>query len=157
MGNTKELTVTASTAKDSTKNVAASLVGGDNAVGDHKRCASYVVGNYADGDIVVLIVAVALACDLANGIEKSANGINLKEVTNALHYAGKSFKTHTCIDILLCKLGVVALTVVIELGEYVVPDLHKSIAIASGLTIGRAAAPLKSAVEVDLGARTART
>ena len=116
-----------------------------------------MVGNHADGDIVVLIVAVGLACNLANGVKYSANGVYLKEVVHALHNAGKSFKTHARVDILLIKLGIIAVAVVVELGEYVVPYLHKSVTVTAGLTIGRSASVLQSAVEVNLRAGAAGT
>ena len=157
MVDAEELTVAASAADNSTKNVAASLVGGDNAVGDHKHSASGVVGDNADGDIVVSIVAVGLARDSANVVDYLTDGVNLEHIVNALHYASETLKAHTGVDVLLCKLGVVAVAIVVELREYVVPDLHKSVAIASGLTVGRAATVLESAVEVDLGAGAART
>ena len=116
-----------------------------------------MVGDNTDGYIVLCILSVFLTRNSAYGIENFSHGINLEKVINPLHYAGKSLKSHTRIYILLRKLGVVAVTVVIKLGEYVVPDLHKSIAIASGLAILGAASVLDSAVEVYLGARAART
>jgi hypothetical protein len=116
-----------------------------------------VVGDNADGDVIVLIVAVLFAGDLANLADDLLNGVDLEHIVNALHYASKTLKTHTGVNVLLRELGVVALTVVVELGEYVVPDLHKAVAVATGLTVGRAAAIFDSAVEIDFGARTAGT
>ena len=78
MIDSKELTVTASAADDSAENVAASLIGGNNGVGDHKHCAADVVGDNADGNIVVLIIAVLLAGDLANLTDNLLNGVNLE-------------------------------------------------------------------------------
>ena len=153
----EKLTVTAGTADNSTKNVAASLVGGDNAVGDHKGSRSYVVGNNTDRNVVIMLGTVGLACDLTNAVKKGTNGINLKEVADTLHYAGKTLKSHTRIDILLSELGIIALAVVVELGEYVVPDLHKSVTVTAGLTVGAAAAELLAAVKVDLRAGAAGT
>ena len=154
---TKELTVTASAAKNSAENVTTSLVRGDNAVANHKRCASYMVGNNSYRNVVVLIITVFFACNFANGIEYLSYSVNLKEIVNSLHNAGKTLKTHTGIYVFLSKLGVIAVTVVVELRENVVPDFHKSIAIASGLALGRTAAVLNSAVKINLRARTART
>ena len=157
MIDAEELTVAASATDDSAENVAAALVGGDNGVGDHKHCGADVVGDNADRNIVVLIIAVLLAGDLANLTDNLLNGVDLEHIVNALHYASKALKAHTGVDVLLCELGVVALAVVVELGEYVVPNLHEAVAVAAGLTVGRATAVLDSAVEVDLGARTAGT
>ena len=153
--NAEKLTEAASAAKDSTKDISSALVRGDNAVAYHKRSASDMVGNNADRDIVLGVVSVALARNSANSIKYLSYGIYLKEVVHALHYASKTLKTHTRIYILLNKLCVVAVSVVIELGEHVVPDLHKAVTVATRLTVGRAAAVLLAAVKINLRARTA--
>ena len=116
-----------------------------------------MVGDNADGNVILFVVAVLLAGDSADLADNLLNGVNLEHIVNALHYASKTLKTHTGVDVLLCELGVVAVTVVVELGEYVVPDLHIAVAFAAGLAVGRATAVLFAAVEVDLGARTAGT
>ena len=116
-----------------------------------------MVRDNADGDIVVLIVAVRLAGDLAGLVDDLTDGVNLEHIVNALHYASETLKSHTGVDILLRKLCVVAVTVVVELRENVVPNLHKAIAIAAGLTVGASAAVLFSAVKIDLGAGSAGT
>ena len=85
------------------------------------------------------------------------NGVNLKDIVNALHNTSKSFKSHTGIYILLSELCIVAVSVIVKLREYVVPDLHVSVALTAGLTFGRAAAVLFASVKVYLGARTAGT
>ena len=153
----KELTVTASATENAAQNVAATLVGGDNAVGDHKGSGTDVVGNNTNGNIGVLIDAVFLACDSTNVVKHLANGVNLKHVVNALHYASETLKTHAGIDVLLCELGVGAIPHVVELSEYVVPNFHKAVAVTTGLAIGRATAILNAAVKIDFGARAART
>ena len=114
-----------------------------------------MVGDNADRDVVLRIVSVLFTRNSADVINYLADGVDLEHIVNALHYASKTLKTHTGVDVLLRELGVVALTVVVELGEYVVPDLHKAVAVATGLTVGRAAAIFDSAVEIDLGARSA--
>ena len=49
------------------------------------------------------------------------------------------------------------MTVVVKLGEYVVPDFHEAVAIAAGTAVRITAAVLDTAVKVDFGAGTART
>ena len=44
---------------------------------------------------------------------------------------GQTLQTHAGVDVLLGQLGVVALAVVVELGEDVVPDLHIAVAVAA--------------------------
>ena len=116
-----------------------------------------MVGYNSYGYVVVIVFAVLFACIFADGIEYASYGIDFKEVINTLHYARKSFKSHTGIYILLFKLGIVAVAVVIELRENVVPDFHISVAVAAGFAVGFAAAVFFAAVKVYFGTGTART
>ena len=155
--NAEKLTVTASAANDTAKHVAASLVGGDHAVRDHKHGATNMVRNDTDRNVVLGIGSVGLAGNAANGINHLADRIDLKHIVHALHDAGETLKTHTRIDVLLYKLGIVAVSVVVKLRENVVPDLHVTIALTAGLAVRRATAVLFTAVKVDLRAGTAGT
>ena len=83
--------------------------------------------------------------------------VNLKHAVNALHNAGETLKTHTGVYVFGGELCVVAVPVVIELRENVVPDFHIAVAIAAGLAIGLAAAVFFAAVKIDLRAGTAGT
>ena len=74
-----------------------------------------MVGDNTYGNVVVLVVAVFLTSNFADGIEYSSYGINLEEIVNPLHYAGKSLKAHSRIYVLLDELGIVSLTVIVEL------------------------------------------
>ena len=116
-----------------------------------------MVGNDTDGYIVLCVLTVGLARNGADGVEYLSDGVHLKEVVHALHNAGKTLKTHTGIDILLHELGVIAVAVIVELREDVVPDLHKAVTVTAGLAVGRAAAVFDSAVKVDLRAGAAGT
>ena len=110
-----------------------------------------------DGNVVLIVHAVGFAGDFDYLIEYLSYSVNLEHIVNALHYASETLQTHAGIDILMLKLGVSAVAHVIELREYVVPDFHVSVAVAAGLTVGFAAAVLFTAVEVNLGAGSARS
>ena len=84
------------------------------------------------------------------------NGVHLKDVVHALHNAGKSLKTHTCVDVLALHFLVVAVSVAVELAEYQVPDLDDTVAVAGLLEALEGTVGLAS-VEVDLGAGAAGT
>ena len=114
-----------------------------------------MVGADADRNVVVLVVSVGLARDRADGIEDLTDGIDLEHIINTLEDASETLETHAGVDVLLRELGVIAVAVVVELGEYVVPDLHEAVAVTAGLAVGRAAAASLAAVEVDLGAGAA--
>ena len=109
------------------------------------------------GHVCLCVVAVLYACDRANIVKDTAHRIHLKEVVNALHDAGEALKPHSGVDILLRKLGVVSGAVVVELREYVVPEFHVAVAVASRLAVRRMASEFLSAVKVYLGAGTAGT
>ena len=116
-----------------------------------------MVGDNANGDIRLCVLTVLDACNRAYCIEDLSDGVYLEEVVNVLHYASKTLKTHTCIDVLCSKLRIVALAVIVELREYVVPDLDKSVALAAGVAVGVTTCVLLATVEIDLGAGTAGT
>ena len=86
-------------------------------VADHKGRASDVVCDNADRDIVVLIDAVGLARYRTDGIQDLADGIDLEHIVYALHHASETLKSHSRVDILLLKLGIVAVAVIIKLRE----------------------------------------
>ena len=83
------------------------------------------------------------------------DGVNQKQVVNALHYAGKAFKAHSGVDVGMLKRSVVALAVALKLGENKVPDLNKAVAFAANVTVGLAAAFFVAAVKVYFGAGSA--
>ena len=74
-----------------------------------------MVGNNSDRYVVILVISIVLTRDSTNGIKYLSDGINLKEIVNALKDTRESLKTHACIYVLLNKLGVVAVAVVVEL------------------------------------------
>ena len=90
----------------------------------------------------------------ADVLEDVLNGVDLEQVVNALHYAGETLQTHAGVDVLVSHFSVVAVSVAVELGEYQVPDLDNSVAVACLLKALKGAVFLAS-VEVDLGAGTA--
>ena len=85
------------------------------------------------------------------------NGIDEEQVVYTLHYAGKTLKTHAGIDVGMVKRSVVAVAVVLKLGENEVPDLDKTVAFAADVTVGLAAAVFVAAVKIDFRTGTAGT
>ena len=116
-----------------------------------------MVGCNAQRNVLLCVGFIFNAGDIAYMLHDIFYGINLKEVVNPLHYASKTFKSHTGVYIFLFKLGIIAVAVVVKLGKYVVPNFHKTVAIATRLAIRRAAAVFFAAVKVNFGAGAART
>ena len=147
--------MTGGPAEDAAQDVPAALVRRDDAVGDHEGRAAHVVGDDADGDVAVMVLAVGAAGDLDDLIEDLAHAVDLEHVVDALHDAREAFEAHARVDVLVFEGLVGAVAHAVELREDVVPDLHIAVAVAAGPAVGLAAAVLFAAVEVDLGAGAA--
>ena len=140
-----------SAANKAAHNVARALVRRQNAVGGEESYRADMVGDNADGNVLLVVLAVGAARYPANVVADSLYGINVEYRVNALHHSSKTLKTHTCIYILLREGGVCAVLVALELGEYQIPEFHISVAVAAYCTAGLAAAVLFAAVEIYLG------
>jgi len=127
--------VSCGSSEQSAENVASALVGGENAVAYHECGASDMVGDNAQGDVLYGVSLVVNADDGAYLLEDILNGVDLEQVVNVLHYACETLQTHAGVDVLGLELGVVAVAVVVELGEYVVPDLDDTVAVADFLEV----------------------
>ena len=142
-------------AQQAAQHIAAALVGGQDAVRHHEGAAADVVGDDADGDIGLFVLAVGLAGDVLHMVQHALDGVHLEQVAHALHHAGQALEAHAGVDVGAGQPLIVALAVRIELAEHQVPDLHKAVAVAAGAAGGLAAAVLDAAVEIDLGAGAA--
>ena len=116
-----------------------------------------MVGNDAQRNIALGISAVLHAHDVGDVLHDVLNGIDEEQVIHTLHDAGKTLQSHARIDIGMVERCVIALAVVLKLGEYEVPDLDKAVALAADVTVGLAAAVLIDTVKIDFGAGTAGT
>ena len=155
--NTEQATVAGSAAQQTAQHVAAALVGRHHAVTHHKGGGTDMVGDNAQGNVGLLTRTVFHTDDTADMFHDILNGIHFEQVVDALHDARQAFQAHTGIDVGMVERGVVAVAVVIKLGEYVVPKFHVAVAVATNSAIGRAATVFLAAVIVEFRARTART
>ena len=105
------------------------------------------------GDVHLFGLSVGRAGQLGDLVRDIHDRVDVKQALDVLTDDRKTLQTHAGVDVLLLQLGIVALTVVVELGEYVVPDLDIAVALAADLAIGLAAAVLRAAVIIDLGAQ----
>ena len=65
-------------AQQAAQNVAAALVGRDNAVADHHNGGADVIGDNAQGNIGLVALAVVLAGDLGDLVGDVAHGVNVE-------------------------------------------------------------------------------
>ena len=149
--------VAGSAAQQPSQDIAAALVGGQDAVADHEGGGADVVGNDAQRDVGLFVLFVLDARDAADVLHDVLHRVHLKEVADVLHDAGQALQTHAGVDVRLWHAGVVAVAVRIKLGEDQVPDLHIAVAVAADLALGASAAALGAAVKVDLRAGAAGT
>ena len=116
-----------------------------------------MISDKTNRNIIKSINLILLTRHLTNLVTNSLHSINIKYRVHILHNYSKTLKSHTCIDILLSKLLITAMTIAIELSKYVVPNLHVTVAITAYLTVWLATAIFFTTVIVNLRARTART
>jgi hypothetical protein len=114
-----------------------------------------MVGDNAQGNVHLLALAIVSAGELTDLVGDVHDGVNIKEGVYALADNSQTLKTHTGVNVLLNKLGVVVVAVIVKLGENIVPNFHKAVALAADLTVRAAAAVLFATVIVDLRAGAA--
>ena len=137
------------------QHIAPALVGGQDAIADHHDRGTDVVGDDPQAHVRLVAFAVVGARDLTDLVGDVHDGIHVEEGVDVLANAGQTLQTHAGVDILVEHLGVVALAVVDELREDVVPHLDIPVAVAAHRAAGLAAAMLLAAVIIHLGAGTA--
>ena len=142
-------------AQQSSEHIAPALVAGQNAVGNHKGGGPDVVGDDPQRNVHLHALAVACAGELGNLIGDVHDGVHIEQAVHILAHNGQTLQAHAGVDVLLGQLGIVALPVVVELGEHVVPHFHIAVAVAAHGAAGLAAAVLFAPVIVNLAAGTA--
>ena len=155
--NAKQSPVSRRTAQKTAQHVSASFVGRHNAVGYHKGAGLHMVCNNTKGDICPGISKILRVGQGAHLIQKRLVGIHRKQGIHVLNNNCQTLQSHTGINILMGKLGIIPLAVTLKLGEYVVPYLNVAVALTAYSTIRLTAAVLLTAVIIDLGTGAAGT
>ena len=151
----QELPMAGGPAQQTPQHIAPPLVGGQDAVADHEGGGADVVGDDPQGHVPLLRLAVVGPGELRHLVGDVHHGVHIEQALHILAHTGQTLQAHTGVDVLLLQLGIVALAIVVELGEHVVPDLDIPVAVAAHGAPGLAAAELRPAVIVDLGAGAA--
>ena len=102
------------------------------------------------------ILLVLNSCNGGDVLHYVLNSVYLEDVINTLHYTGKSFQTHTGVDVLVFHLSIVTFAVTVVLAEYQVPYLDDSVAVTCLLEALERTVSLAT-VKVYLRAGTAGT
>ena len=151
----QELAMAGCPPQQTAQDVAAAFVAGKHAVGDHEGGCADMVGDDPQGNVHLHALAIGRAGQLRDLVGDVHDGIHIEQGVHVLADHRQTFQTHAGVDVLLRQLRVVAVAVVVELGEDVVPDLHVAVAVAAHGAAGLAAAVLFAPVVVNFGAGTA--
>ena len=151
----EELAVAGSPAQQAAQHVAAAFVGRKHAVADHENGAADVVRDNAQGNVLLMALAVVGAGEFADLMGDVHDGVHVEERVDALADHREALQTHSGVDVLLLEFGVVVVAVVVKLTEHIVPDLDVAVAVAAHRAGRLAAAVLLAAVIVDLRAGAA--
>ena len=116
-----------------------------------------MVRDQTDGYVFCIILLIFYICKFTHFVAKCLQSIYIKNRINILNNNGQTFQPHTSIDVLLLQLAIIAFSVVLKLGEHVIPYFHVTVALTSDGTSRFAAAVFFTAVIVNLRTRTART
>ena len=153
----QQATVEHGAAEQAAQDVLATLITGQDAVGDHKVDGTGVVGDDAQGaaGAGVIVGDIGLTADLLAKLNEVLHQIAVVVGGLVLHDGGHALQAHARIEVAVRQLRHGAVLLAVVLGEHEVPELKEAVAVAAGLAVGAAAADLLAHVKVDLGARTA--
>ena len=115
-----------------------------------------MVRDQTDGYVFRIILLIFYICKFTHFVAKCLQSIYIKNRINILNNNGQTFQPHTSIDVLLLQLAIIAFSVVLKLGKYIVPYFHVTVALTSDGASRFAAAVFFTAVIVNLRTRTAR-
>ncbi len=142
-------------AQKAAKDVAAPFVRGQHPVADHERGAADVIRDHAQRNVLLGVVAVFDARDLADALHDVLDGVHQEKIVHALHNAREALQPHAGIDIGVVQRRIAAFSVAVELGEHQVPEFDVPVTVAADAAGGLAASVLLAAVEIDFGAGAA--
>ena len=106
-------------------------------------------------DVVVRVVAVALARERLRDLEQRDEEVRLEVVVDALQQRGDPLEARPRVDVLRGELADdLQVRVDLVLDEHEVPDLHEALFVDVGTAVGPV---LRAAIDEDLRARPARS
>ena len=144
-------------AEQAAQDVLATLVAGQDAVGNHEVDGTGVVGDNAQraAGTGVVVGDIGLAADLLAQFNEVLHQIAIVVGGLVLHDSGHALQAHARIEVAVRQLRHGAVLLAVVLGKHEVPELQEAVAVAAGLAVGLTAADLFAHVKVNLGARTA--
>ena len=155
MVDAQEFAMTGSPTQQTAQNVASAFIAGQYTVGNHKGGCPDMVGNNPEGYVHLHALTIGSTGQLRHLVGDVHDGVHIEQRVYILADNCQTLQAHAGVDVLLSQLGVVAVAVVVELGEHVVPHFHVPVAVAANGAAFLAAAVLFAPVIVDFRARAA--
>ena len=107
-----------SAAQQAAKDVAATLVGGQDAVADHERDGARVVGKDAQAHVRLGVLAVLLAGEALAQFNEAVHEVAVVVGRLALHDGRDALKAHARVDVAVGQLRHGAVLLAVVLGEH---------------------------------------
>ena len=131
--NAKELAKTNGTAQHAAEDIASAFIRRKDAVSDHIRDGTRMVGNDLQCHIALGALSVRYAGELRSFFNDREKQVGFEVILFLLKNSSQTFQTCTGIDVLLGKRQVGSILLTVELGEYKVPDLKETISVSAHL------------------------
>ena len=109
-----------------------------------------MVCDQTDRNIFFLVFLILCMSQLTYLISQGTESIHIKNGIYVLDYRSQTLQSHTGINILLLQFCIMALSVIVKLSKYVVPDFHVAVTVASYRTARFSTAVFLSSVIVNL-------
>ncbi|KAF5038086.1 hypothetical protein DSECCO2_557960 [anaerobic digester metagenome] len=142
-------------ADQAAQHVAAPLVGGQDAVGDHEGHGTAVVGDDAQGGVRLVVGAVGHPGNAAGVLDDGLEQVGVEVRIHALAHGGDAFQPHARVDGGLGQRGAGAVGGLVVLHEHQVPDFQVAVAVALADAAVRPAGHVLALVDEDFRARAA--
>ena len=149
--------MTCSAADQTTEHISSSLICRHDTVRDHKCCGTDMVCDKTNRNIVIVFFSIFFSRNLAYKVTKRADSIHIKNRIYVLNNNRKTLQSHTGINVFLFQSFVVAVSVVLKLGKYVIPYFHVTVAFTAYCTAFPAAAVFFPSVIINFRTGTAWT
>src|SRR5438105_5989040 len=138
------------------ENVTASLVGGDDAVGQEHGRRPAVIGQDAQGNVSLRLVQVAMSAGLGEVLQQGQEEVGIEQAAPAAEDSRDPLQPHAGVDPGPGQGRALSRLVAVPGDEDQVPDLEEAVAVLTvGAAVVAAAAVLLTPVVVDLGIGTA--
>jgi len=147
--------VTRGTAQNSPENITAAFIAGCDAVADEKSNRAAVIGNDADGDVVVRVLSVGFFGYFFHETDDRREQVRLIVAFLALDDGGQPLQSHARVNVGFGKRRQFARFVAVELGKNKIPDFQMTVAVTVNVAIRAAAAGAFALIVNDFGTRAA--